>query len=252
MTVSQVLTNEFFSHVSDFFSDLGDSELYSAISQWIETNTDALVTQAKIKYGDVPVIFSENEYTVSEIAQFVTVNIANGFARIFLTLTEEYNPYENYFTERTMTTDTDRDNTRNGKITTTPNGKAITETNGKKEKKFNGYENTGQGTTFEEYGDNDFKNISKNKTDGTITDDFTNYGTTTRFENYNVEQEYNNLNDSLTGSEDVTENRHGSSGIFSKQELQKREVSNRMKYRIMPIFLAMIVSEIESGVYYAS
>lgn len=252
MTVSQVLTNEFFSYVSDFFSDLDDSELYSAISQWIETNTDALVIQAKIKYGDVPVIFSENEYTVSEIAQFVTVNIANGFTRIFLTLTEEYNPYENYFTERTMTTDTDRDNTRNGKITTTPNGRTITETNGDKKRTFLGYENVGQGTTFEEYGDNDFKNISKNKTDGTITDNFTNYGTTTRFENYNVEQEYNNLNDSLTGSEDVSESRHGSSGIFSKQELQKREVSNRMKYRIMPIFLAMIVSEIESGVYYAS
>lgn len=252
MTVSQVLTNEFFSLVSDFFSDLDDSELYSNISQWIETNKDPLVTQAKIKYGDVPVIFEGNEYTITEIAQFVTVNIANGFARIFLTLTEEYNPYENYFTERAMTTDTDRDNTRNGKITTTPSGQAITETNGTRNKTFEGYENIGQGTTFEEYGDDDFKNISKNRTDGTIKDNFTNYGTTTRFNEYKVEQEYKNLNDSLTGSENVTESRHGSSGIFSKQELQKREVSNRMKYRIMPIFLAMIVSEIESGVYYAS
>mgnify|MGYP007101898575 CR=1 FL=1 len=251
MTASQVLTNEFFSFVSDFFSDLEDSELYSTISQWIEANKDPLVTQAKIKYGDVPVIFSE-DFTVEEIAQFVTVNIANGFARIFYTLTEEYNPYENYFTERTMTTDTDRDNTRNGKITTTPSGKAITETNGSRNKTFNGYENVGQGTTFEEYGDNDFKNISKNKTNGTINDNFTNYGTSTRFENYKVEQEYDNLKDSSTGSEDISESRHGSSGIFSKQELQKREISNRLKYRIMPVFLAMIVSEIESGVYYAS
>lgn len=251
MTAGQVLTSEFFSLVSLRFLDFGD-ELNASIGEWIEKNKYALETNGKLKYGDVPLIFSESEYTLNEIAQFVTANIANGFSRVFLALTEEYNPYENYFTERTMSTDTDRDNTRNGKITTTPSGQAITETNGSRNKTFNGYENVGQGTTFEEYGDNDFKNISKNKTNGTISDNFTNYGTTTKFNNYKVEQEYNNLNDSLTGSEDVTENRHGSSGIFSKQELQKREVSNRLKYRIMPVFLAMIVSEIESGVYYAS
>lgn len=252
MTVQQVLTNEFFSLLSDYFADISDTELYLSISDWIETNKYPLVVQSKIKYGDVPTIFEEDDFTINEIAQSVAINIADGFARIYYTLTSEYNPYENYFTERTMTTDTDRDNTRTGKVTTTPKGQAITETNGTRDKTFTGYENVGQGTTFEEYGENDFKNISKNKTDGIITDSFTNYGTTTRFNDYKVEQEYNNLNDSLIGSEDVTENRHGSSGIFSKQELQKREIKNRIRYRLMPIFLAMIVSEIESGVYYAS
>lgn len=254
MTVMrEILTTEFFSMVANTFGDMGDSDsIYSTVGEWIQNMKKPLSVNANVKYGDVPVLDEYNDFTEQEIAQAVTISIADGFVRIFYTLLKEYNPYENYFTERTMSTDTDRDKTKNGKIVTTPKGEVINELGGTKVREYDDHSNVGQGTTFESYGDDDFKNVSKNIVTGKIKDRYQNYGSTTRFNQYSVEQNFDNVEEEETGNETVTEKRNGSSGIFSKQELFKREISNRMNYRLMPILLAMIVSELESGVYYAS
>ena len=49
--------------------------------------------------------------------------------------------------------------------------------------------------------------------------------------------------------EKIEENRHGSSGIFSKQDLTQREIDLRLRNRVIPILVRMVVDTFTSGVY---
>lgn len=251
MIISQVMNELFFNSLLLFFNADSDKPYYNEIAEFIQEDIPALVLFTKVNYGDIPVMNEFEDEQISDIARMVYIVIATNFADIFNTIVKQYDPYENYFTEREMNTESGGSNTKTGSIDTTPTGSINKDMHGSKERVYNAHTNVGQGTTFESYGDNDFKNISKNIENGSISDNFNNFGETTSFNNYKSTQTFNNVKDEVQGTEDVTENRHGSSGIFSKQELFKRELKNRFYYKLVPIFVSMCVNELITGVYYA-
>ena len=74
--------------------------------------------------------------------------------------------------------------------------------------------------------------------------------TKTEYDNYKVEKSFDNRVDSTSYDdyEEVTDKK-GNSGIFSKQDLTQREVRLRIKNRIVPIYVRMVVDTFSSGVW---
>ena len=226
--VQEILNDDFFYALANYFTLTGRQDIFD----FINNQHASLIGFSKLSYEGLYALDSLEGVDTGEVAGFVFAAIGNSFPKIYDALVADYNPLENYFTDREMTDNLDSDTTRTGGYTDTPSGKKTRDfvDNGVK----------GLGTTFESYGDNDFRNISKTQTIGQIDD---------KFEDYQEQRTYNSLKDTGNADRSITEKRSGSSGIFSKQDLTEREVKLRIRYRLKPILVRMCVDVINKGVW---
>lgn len=226
--VQEILNDDFFYALANYFSLAGRNDIFD----FINSQHTSLIGFSALSYEGLYALDSLEDVDTAEVAGFVYATIGESFPKIYDALVADYNPLENYFTDREMSDTLDSDSTRTGGYTDAPSGT--------KRRSFTDYGNIGMGTTFESFGDNDFRNISKTKTNGTINDGF---------ENYQEQRTYNSLKDTGNSDRSITENRSGSSGIFSKQDLTEREVKLRIRYRLKPILVRMCVDVINKGVW---
>lgn len=226
--MQEILTNNFFGFLADKFREDDRQDIYD----FIDDGHEALTVYAQMCYEGLLALDFLYDMTDMHRAEICYAAIRDSFPKIFDALVADYNPLENFFTDREMTDNLDSDSTRTGGYTDTPSGS--------KTRSFTNYGNTGMGTTFESFGDSDFRNISKTKADGTINDGF---------DQYQEQRVYNSMKDEGNADREVEEHKHGSSGIFSKQDLTKREISLRLSYRLRPLLVRMIVDVFSKGVW---
>jgi len=226
--IQEILTLEFFNEFSTLFTQAGREDIHDYIME----NYITMTQFAQMTYEGLLALDYLEDLSSSHRARIAFTSIGDAFPKIFDALVADYNPLENFFTDREMTDNLDSDSTRTGGYTDTPTGQ--------KTRSFTDQGNIGQGTTFESYGDNDFKNISKTITSGTINDGF---------QNYQEQRTFNSLKDEGNADREVEEHKHGNSGIFSKQDLTKREISLRLSYRLRPLLVRMIVDVFNKGVW---
>lgn len=224
----EILTDNFFGFLAEKFRSDERQDIY----EFIEDDHESLSMFVEMSYDGLYALDYLENRTEQERASICYVAIRDSFPKVYDALVADYNPLENYFTNREMTDNLDSDSTRTGGYTDTPSGS--------KKRSFTEYGNTGMGTTFESYSDNDFRNISKTKTNGTIDDGF---------ENYQEQRIYNSLTDTGNADRTINESRSGNSGIFSKQDLTEREVKLRIRYRLKPILVRMCIDVINKGVW---
>ena len=231
------------------------------------------VTYSTLHYGDVGIMSHLDSMLPNEKAAVALMEMGFAYERIASILLAEYDPLENYFTDRTMETTTDSTLEKEGKEiqhikgkeTSTPSGAIHVTDSGVTVSSTDGSNSVGQGTTYDNASTdptaNDFRNISK-----TINDQVTSVGSdpdnprksTTTYENYKVDREFTNRDneleysdrvDSMNGSEEIEEHRSGNSGIFAKQDLIQREIRLRLNNRLIPILVRMVIDAINSGVW---
>lgn len=253
-TAKTVLNDSFWNALALLYNA---SEDYTEVGDFIYTNLNYFVTYTQITYDDLPFWDSLKDMQSLDIAGVAFLNIGDAYGRIYKALTADYNPLENYFTDRTEHDDVSSDLTKTGTEKTQPSGEITTSTNGDREVENEGSTSVGQGTTYDEATTDptasEFYNISKNIVKGKNKEKFTNYGTTTSYGSgnnaYKVEKSFDERTDSTTGDRDVEEHRRGNSGIFSKQDLTRREIELRIRYRVAPILVRMIVDLFNKGVW---
>lgn len=226
--MQEILTLEFFNEFSNLFTQAGREDIHDYIME----NYITMTQFAQMSYEGLLALDYLEDLSASHRARIAFTAIGDAFPKIYDALVADYNPLENFFTDREMTDNLDSDSTRTGGYTDTPSGS--------KERSFTNYGYTGMGTTFESYSDNDFRNISKTKTDGTINDGF---------DQYQEQRVYNSMKDEGNADRSVEEHKSGNSGIFSKQDLTKREIALRLSYRLRPLLVRMIVDVFNKGVW---
>jgi hypothetical protein len=228
VVIPNILNDLTYETIFDLFNDEGFQTEYYVLERF----KNEIVAYTEMMYDTLYAMDYLEDKSTTIRANMIYMCIGNSFHKIFEALTTQYDPLENFFTHRLLTDTTNGSNERTGGYSDTANGK--------KERSYDDHGTTGMGTTFESYGDTDFRNISKTKTNGTVTDDFTNYGQA---------RTYDNMKDTVNSSKSVSENKSGNSGIFSKQDLTTREIALRMKHRIIPIFVRMCVDVVNKGVW---
>lgn len=242
VTAKSLLTSDFFRHFALLYQNDSEEDMY----EFFDGFKSQLALYVSITYGDLA--FWDDLGLVESSAMAYAV-LSDTFKRLYGALTAEYNPLENYYVDRTMSTDTDGDVKKTGNKETTPTGTIEVNSNGTKTHGYQDDSSVSQGTTFESYGDNDFKNINRVKHNGTVTDGFNNFGTTTSYQNYKTTETYNNINTNTDMTESIEEHRAGNSGIFRKQELTTAEIDLRVKNQLVKIFCRMLVDLFNKGVW---
>ena len=190
-------------------------------------------------------------------AEQTTANATYAFAlmgdalrRMFDALAADYNPLENYFTDRTMGTVVDAEDNKTGTKATARTGSDSTTWSGSRNRDYTNYGSEDASTTFENPGtlaQPNYSPVSKTKQTGSVNDTFTSYGSTTTHGTtdtvtYNVKNEHDS-------TEDITENRSGNSGIFSKQDLTTRELTLRQGNLFLKTAVRMLVDAFNVGVW---
>jgi len=237
-----------------------------------ESPVVAFLSEYDSEFHDYVVLFYNDLMTIvgsgvseNQLANMAFLHMGDAFKRIFDVLTAEYNPLENFFTDGTFTKDGKETLEKKGKESTTPYGSIKREHSGQTSSENDNSFSVGQGTTYDsatvnppttDAATNDLYNISRNIQhnkvksilgDGEGQDLPTE---TTTYENHHVDKEFTNRKDERS-FEDYEESTHkrGNSGIFSKQDLVQREVKLRLKNRIIPIYVRMVVDTFSTGVW---
>jgi hypothetical protein len=226
--MQEILNDDFFYALANYFTLGGRQDIFD----FINSQHASLIGFSKLSYEGLYALDSLEGVDTAEVAGFVFAAIGNSFPKIYDALVADYNPLENYFTDREMSDNLNSDTTRTGGYTDTPSGK--------KSREWTDNGVTGMGTTFESYSDDDFRNINKTKSTGSIDDGF---------EDYHEARVYNSLKDAGKADRKIKENRSGNSGIFSKQDLTEREIKLRLRYRLKPILVRMCVDVMSKGVW---
>lgn len=267
MTIPQILT-------SDFWDSLGSRFLtdnHPEISKFIIDNKNNLFVYSAMTYDGLSILTAIEKTSDEGRADIAYMIMGDAFTRIYKALTTDYDPLENFYTDRTLHDDISgsteklgtEERTRTGDQVTSPSGNVkVTSTGTRKLSVVDG-STVGQGTTFETAttdpkSTSDFRNISKTINDSEQNESFEDFGTNTGYENYEVKTKYNDVKDKLsfqsrsdstTGSHDIDEHKKGNSGIFSKQDLTFREIKLRLREKITEILVRMIVDIFNSGVW---
>lgn len=234
---------------SAFWNELGalfNEDEYTDLGNLIQDKGAVLAAYSSMNYGNLEFFEWLSGMPTADIAAIAYLDMGLAFYKVYKALTANYNPLENYFTDRTYSESVDGSNERSGSVESTPSGTVSNTYSGTKETENNEGTSTLEGTAYD---DENFRNISKNTVDTTIYERFNQYGSTTSYNGYKVTQTYNKLTDEQEASKDGSENRSGSSGIFSKQDLTQREIDLRLKNRIFPILVRMVVDVLNAGVY---
>jgi len=270
MTARTILNDEYW---TAFKVKATQMNLERTVEVMSVVNISDFTNYTAMHYGDVGIMPHLIPMLPSEKAAVTLMEMGSAYERIASILLAEYDPLENYFTDRTMDTTTDStlekegkevQNIR-GKETTTPSGAIHVTDSGVTVSSTEGSDVVGQGTTYDNASTDptasDFRNISK-----TINDLESRVGSdpedprksTTSYENYKVDREFtqraNELEyidrvDSMNGTEGIEEHRSGNSGIFAKQDLIQREIRLRLNNRLIPILVRMVIDAINSGVW---
>lgn len=250
-TAKTVLTSEFFLAFSlQFPSDIPEPD--EETMTFFSTFRDQLAIHASLNYGDLPFWDELDDLTVVQRAQYAFSLLGHPLSRMYHALIANYNPLENYFTDRDMTTDASNTQTKTGDKDVQKTGQISTEQGGTKTRTYNQHGNVGQSTSFESYGDDDFANVSKNIMEGSVQDGYENYGSTTTYgtaQNPMSEKTVYDVTTEDTGGETVEEHRSGNSGIFSKQDLTQRELTLRQTNLYMKTAVRMFVDAFNTGVW---
>jgi hypothetical protein len=271
MKAKTVLNDEYW---TEFKSQASSMNLTRTVEVMSVVNISDFTNFTALHYGDVGILSHLEPMTVAQRASVTLMEMGSAFERIASILLAEYDPLENYFTDRDMTTTYDLDNTksgtetntRSGKETVTPSGSVTSTDSGITERSTDGSNAVSQGTTYDNAGfspeaTDEFRNIGKtinNVTEKEGSDPQNPRKSTTSYQNFKTEREYSNLQDQKTfgnrvdstdGTVSIDESRSGNSGIFAKQDLIQREIRLRLNNRIIPIMVRMVVDAINSGVW---
>lgn len=248
-TAETILTSEFFYQFAlNYNMEPGESNLMTFLIE----HKSHLEKYVVVNYKGLGFMEVLNPMETTFNANYAFMLMGDAVKRIYDALTAEYDPLENYFTDRTMTTDTTDTNDKTGDKDVQKTGQISTTQGGIKERTYENHGSVGQATTFESYGDNDFKNVSKDITNGKIKDSFSNYGSTTTYGtagNPMSEKTVYNVTDDRTIGEDIEEHRAGNSGIFAKQDLTQRELTLRQNNLFVKTFVRMLIAAFNSGVW---
>lgn len=245
-TAETILTSEFFYQFAlNYDMDPGGSNLMTFLIE----HQQHLAKYVVVNYKGLGFMEELNPMETTFNATYAFMLIGDAVKRIYDALTADYDPLENYFTDREMGTTTDNTDVRTGDVEKTIEGSISSTRTGSRVRTYNGHTNVGQATTFEDFGDNDFKNVSKNTESGNITDNYQNYGSGTTYNGYKENQKYKSLQDKHDGQEDIEEHRSGNSGIFSKQDLTQRELALRQNNLFVKTFVRMLVDAFNVGVW---
>lgn len=245
-TAETILTSNFFYQFAlNYNMEPGESNLMTFLIEYQQH----LAKYVVVNYKGLGFMEELNPMEVTFNANYAFMLMGDAVKRIYDALTADYNPLENYFTDREMGTTTDNTDVRTGDVEKTIEGSISSTRTGSRVRTYNGHTNVGQATTFEDFGDNDFKNVSKNTESGNITDNYQNYGSGTTYNGYKENQKYKSLQDKHDGQEDIEEHRSGNSGIFSKQDLTQRELTLRQNNLFVKTFVRMLVDAFNTGVW---
>lgn len=248
-TAKTVLTSEFWVSLGVKFSEASRADIGNNISN----HNEDFVLFTKITYGELPFMDDLADCTNSEIVSMVYTMIGNAFIGVYDAFMKQYNPLENYFTDRDFSESGEGSNVKTGDVETKPTGSITALANGSKETTIEDANSVEQGTTYDDASTDpegtEFVNISKNVRGGKTTEFFRGYGTTTSYQNYTNKVTYEDVTDTAETSKTGEEHRSGSSGIFSKQDLIQREVNLRLKAKVMPILVRMVVDVLNKGVW---
>ena len=243
----EILTNRFFQVFAEQYDALDAKEVQ--LRDFILTFQADLSLHVLVNYKDLEFMEDLRVDGVYNNAHYAFGLLGDALLRMFLALRADYNPLENYFTDRDMTTTTDNTDVRTGDVEKTIGGSIGSTRTGTREREYNDHTNVGQATTFEDFTDDDFRNVSKNTETGKIKDTYTGFGTTTTYNNYKEKTQYNQLQDKHDGEEGIEEHRSGNSGIFSKQDLTQRELTLRQNNLFMKTMVRMLVDAFNTGVW---
>lgn len=247
MTIEQIMNPIFLNLMANHLNDDGFEAAHDYLIE--ENNQLAIQQYVSMKYKWLEVWEDLEDLTELDWERMAYLEMGIAFGKIFNTLMKEYDPLENYFTNRHEVEDGSRGINSTEENTTTPSGSVKNTSTGSVDHTYENTTSINQGTTYDAYGDNDFKNISKNKQTGGTKDTYNNYANTTTYEGGYHVTENKEGEKSETTDRDLTETRSGASGIFSKQVLTKQEIELRLSHRIIPIFCRMVVDVFNTGVY---
>lgn len=247
MTIEQIMNPIFLTMIAQHLNEDGFEAAHNYLIK--EANQTAIRQYVTMNYKGLEVWEDLEDLEEADWERMAYLEMGIAFGRIFDTLMKEYDPLENYFTNRHETENGNRRINSTEENTTTPSGSVKNTATGSVDHTYENTTSINQGTTYDAYGDNDFKNISKNKQTGGTKDTYNNYANTTTYEgDYHVTENKEGEKTEGTGR-DLTETRAGASGIFSKQVLTKQEIELRLGHRIIPIFCRMVVDVFNTGVY---
>lgn len=248
-TAKTVLTSEFFLAFSlQFPSDIPEPD--EETMTFFSTFRDQLAIHASLNYGDLPFWDELDDLTVVQRAQYAFSLLGHPLSRMYHALIANYNPLENYFTDRDMTTDASNTQTKTGDKDVQKTGQVSSTQNGTRTKTYNNQTNTGQSTSFED--PVNFANVSKDTLTGNVQDSYSGFGSTTTYgtaQNPMSERTVYDVTTEDTGGETVEEHRSGNSGIFSKQDLTQRELTLRQTNLYMKTAVRMFVDAFNTGVW---
>ena len=216
-------------------------------------------------FADLLTIDFPEEYNNETIALMAFMHMGTAFKKIFDVLTAEYDPLENFFTDGTFEKTGSVTTEKQGKEATTPTGKIKRTREGQSFFDAEGSFSVGQGSTYDSASTtppatdgtaNDLFNISRNINHNKVKNVMGDVNgenlpkETVEYDNHKVEKSFSNRKDVTTYDDAVDEtHKRGNSGIFSKQDLVQREVKLRLKNRIIPIYVRMVVDTFSTGVW---
>ena len=248
-TAEMILTSEFFNRFAIDYNMPVDQQ---NVMRFIVDHEPHLVKHVVINYKGLEFMDDIDENATLFNADYAFALLGESVKRIFNALVTDYDPLENYFTDRTENTSKSGSNVKSGNKTTTPAGSVVSEMNGTRNRTYNNYGSESAATTFDNPGtvaQPNYSPTTSNKQKGTINDGYTNFGSTTRYNNYSVTERYNDITDEHEDAEDITEHRSGNSGIFSKQDLTQRELALRQTNLFIKTFVRMLVDAFNKGVW---
>ena len=259
--IQDLLTTEMWQSLTDSFGiRFGyDSDIYL----FLDDIDEELNYYVRLFYADLGTVVGA-ETPAEMAARMAFLHVGDAFKRIFDILMKEYDPLENFFTKGKFTKAGNFEVEKTGSERTTPSGKIKVSQSGEASNEAESTFSVGQGSTFDtatttppatDGSASDLYNISRNINHAKNKQVLGNNGqnlptTTTEYENHYVEKTFNNRKDTTKyNNYEEGEDKHGNSGIFSKQDLVSRELKLRLRDRVIPIYVRMVVDCFSSGVW---
>lgn len=260
--IQEVLTTEMWEQLTSNFTTAYGSD--SPVCVFLTEVDDQLSHYTSLFYSDLMTIVPADT-PANLAAHMAFLHMGDAFKRIFEALTAEYDPLENFFTDGTFSKDGKEVLEKTGTESTTPYGSIKREHSGQSSSENEGSFSVGQGTTYDSATTtpptttdaatdlyNLSRNIQHNKVKSILGD-----GTgenvpteTTSYDGHHVDKTFSGRKDERSFDDyEETTNKRGNSGIFSKQDLTQREIRLRIKNRIIPIYVRMVVDTFSTGVW---
>lgn len=262
MTIPTVLTAQVWKALTAKFGEVygTDSNIYT----FLDAFDDEFYDLVSMDYQGLK-SFDMIHYTTNNIVNIAFLRMGDAFKRIFDSLILSYDPLENFFTDGTFEKKGKETMEKKGTEKTTPTGKVEVSRKGETHVENEDSFTVGQGSTFDSATTtpptttaaasdlyNIARNINKQKTKQVFGDNGNNLPTTTTEykDNYNVAKSFEGRKDELSFNDRIDEtHKSGNSGIFSKQDLLQREIKLRLKNRIVPIYIGMVVDCFTTGAW---